>query len=106
MIRKENDDLELPSECPDEETVRALVKRSSVWASTAIGFIQDGHNRLKILLRREARAKAESALDDLYITPLQSADKKPSPSSQLITYQGSNGRSPYSLSSSLCPSLE
>jgi hypothetical protein len=80
-IRRDNDDLMLPISWPGDNEVRALAKRSAglfIWASTAIAFIADGHDpreRLAILLNREVREQAESALDDLYITALLTVGK-------------------------------
>lgn len=81
LIRDENIHLDLAQDWPGEENVHALVQRSGglfIWASTAAAFIFDGHDpteRLKILLERDVRAEAESALDDLYITALRSCGK-------------------------------
>ena len=78
-IRADNKILQLPSNWPGSHKMRALCDRACglfVWASTAIVFIEDGHDpeeRVDILLQVEVASDAESALDILYTKALQSA---------------------------------
>jgi NACHT domain len=71
----------LPADWPGEERIQALARHSAglfVWASTAATFIEEGHNpeeQLDILLSSKSRNKAESALDALYATALDTAGK-------------------------------
>lgn len=72
---------ELSSDWPGEEKIIALANQAAglfIWASTAATFIEEGHNpeeQLDILLSSEYRTKAESALDALYVTALETAGK-------------------------------
>ena len=72
--------LRLGERWPGEEVIERLCRRASglfVWASTASEFI-DGHDpvkRLEILLKADATSGAESALDALYRTALNSVGR-------------------------------
>jgi hypothetical protein len=65
---------------PEDEKIRALEMRAAglfVWASTACLFIGESHEppkRLDMLLQDDIDANAQSALDDLYATALESVD--------------------------------
>jgi hypothetical protein len=80
FIRTGNKFLGLGEDWPGEEDIVRLSRRACglfVWASTASEFI-DGHDpakRLEILLKEDATSGAESALDALYRTALESAGK-------------------------------
>ena len=71
----------LPTDWPGEANIEALVQYSGglfIWASTAVKFIMDGHHpepQLNILLRSQSHRGAESALDALYGTALETALK-------------------------------
>jgi hypothetical protein len=79
-IRVANASLALAHDWPGDATISALVARAAglfVWASTACRFI-DGHDprkRLDTLLRHAINTKAESALDTLYATALESVGR-------------------------------
>jgi hypothetical protein len=70
--------LGLGEEWPGEHDIWRLSKRASglfIWASTASEFI-DGHDperRMEMLLKEKTTSGAESALDALYMTALESA---------------------------------
>ena len=78
-IRAYNKVLPLTSDWPGPHKMRALGNRACglfVWASTAIGWIDDGHDpeeRINMLLQLKVSSDAESALDILYTKALQSA---------------------------------
>ena len=73
-----NEYLGLVSSWPDDDVIQVLAERAAglfVWAATACRFIEDGHDpreRLDTLLQGDGNTNAESALDDLYATALQS----------------------------------
>ncbi|KIM73744.1 hypothetical protein PILCRDRAFT_719267 [Piloderma croceum F 1598] len=78
-IRDANVSLRLPPDWPGDASVRALGQRAAglfAWASTACHFIDgyDPQHCLGILLQGTPCSKAESALDTLYRTALQSID--------------------------------
>ncbi|KAI6109386.1 WD40-repeat-containing domain protein [Pisolithus thermaeus] len=80
-IRLQNEYLDLPSDWPGASRVDALTLRASglfVWAATACRYVENGQDpeeRLAQLLRSEVQADSESALDNIYITALESAGK-------------------------------
>ncbi|KAI6012810.1 hypothetical protein F5J12DRAFT_820855 [Pisolithus orientalis] len=80
-IRLQNEYLDLPPDWPGASRVDALTLRASglfVWAATACRYVenaQDPEERLSQLLRSEVQADSESALDNIYITALESAGK-------------------------------
>jgi hypothetical protein len=67
----------LSADWPGDDVIRQLTDRASglfVWASTALRFI-DGHdpkNRLDLMLKQDQSCGAESSLDALYKTALES----------------------------------
>jgi hypothetical protein len=76
-IREQNSLLGLSNDWPGDLRIHALVERASglfIWASTAYKFIKgyDPEERLGMLLRAGNNSNAESALDSLYVTALQS----------------------------------
>lgn len=77
-IRRKKRYLHLPENWPGEENIWKLSQLASglfIWASTASEFI-DGHDpvkRLNVLLKADTASNAESALDVLYRTALESA---------------------------------
>jgi hypothetical protein len=78
-IRVANADLSLAPDWPGEVKINDLSRRSTglfVWCSTAMIFIEKGQDpteRLELLLNTKTRGRAESALDDLYVTALQAS---------------------------------
>lgn len=80
-IRSHNVYLPLAPDWPGDETLSNLTFSASglfIWASTAIAFIEDGHDpseRLQLVLSAEASLESESALDALYITALKTSGK-------------------------------
>jgi hypothetical protein len=77
-IHMQNKPRLLPKDWPGDSQIRALVERASglfIWASTACKFIKgyDPEARLRMLLQSAVSSDAESALDHLYVTALQSA---------------------------------
>lgn len=79
-IRSANFELPLAPDWPGEPTILALARRAAglfVWASTACRFIDgyDPQKRIDILMRGEASAEAQSALDNLYNQALDSVGK-------------------------------
>jgi hypothetical protein len=78
-IRADNKILRLTSNWPGSHKLHALCDRACglfIWASTAVVFIEDGHDpeqRIDTLLQVEVSSDAESALDILYTKALQSA---------------------------------
>ena len=77
-IRSIHTSLVLPPGWPGEDLLNSLAQRAAglfVWASTACRFINghDPQKRLDILLRDDATVNAESALNTLYRTALESA---------------------------------
>jgi energy-coupling factor transporter ATP-binding protein EcfA2 len=78
LICTRNRHLLLGTEWPGEEALHELVQRACglfVWASTASEFI-NGHSprkRLDLILRGEKASSAETSLDALYKTALESA---------------------------------
>ena len=81
QTRNANKDLKLPSNWPGEYAIQKLANRASgifVWASTAWGYIEstyDPRKHLEVVLDGNLPPKAEAALDALYRTALNSADK-------------------------------
>lgn len=78
MTRIRNQRGYLGVDWPGEDNILGLTARACglfVWASTAIKFIngQDPRRRLDMVLRRSTSSGAESALDSLYKTALNSA---------------------------------
>jgi hypothetical protein len=77
MIRANNVFLPLPSDWPGEDAIHALTKRSAglfVFASTAVALI-DSYNpqrALRNILDEGIYINAQSALDSLYVTALES----------------------------------
>ncbi|KAG9311726.1 hypothetical protein JVU11DRAFT_7966 [Chiua virens] len=80
-IRLQNEWLDLPSDWPGKARTEALALRASglfIWAYTACRYIekgQDPEDRLSQLVQTDLYADAESALDAMYITALESAGK-------------------------------
>jgi hypothetical protein len=76
-IRSENTSLMLDPDWPGEVSLYALAQRAAglfAWASTACRFIEghDPRQRLHMLLRGSVHDNAESALNTLYQTALES----------------------------------
>ena len=80
-IRAQNEYLGLPSDWPGAPREEALTLRASglfVWAATACRYIESGQDpdeRLAQLLQSKVYGNSESALDNIYITALESAGK-------------------------------
>jgi NACHT domain len=79
-ICNENIYLDLGEGWPGEHTIQRLVRRARglfMWASTASKFIDkhDPKKSLEILLKEDKNSGAESALDALYRTALESSGK-------------------------------
>ena len=78
LVRRKNRRLPLANDWPGEYNIRKLIVRASglfAWASTAMEFINgyDPRVRLGIILRGHATSGAQSALDALYTTALESS---------------------------------
>jgi hypothetical protein len=79
-IRLNNPGLRLPLDWPGDVAIQALADRAAglfIWAYTAFRFV-DGHDprkRLDVLLQGNVTVNAESALDALYSTALESAGR-------------------------------
>jgi hypothetical protein len=78
MIIAQNNFIPSSIDWPGRPRINALVQRAAglfIWASTACKFIDayDPEQRLRLLLQTDITSTAESALDQLYITALQSA---------------------------------
>ncbi|KIM76782.1 hypothetical protein PILCRDRAFT_12493 [Piloderma croceum F 1598] len=77
-IRLRNSFLQSMHNWPEDDKIHALVMRAAglfVWASTACLFIGEGHDppkRLDMLLQGDIDVNAQSALNDLYATALES----------------------------------
>jgi hypothetical protein len=78
FVRRKNRNLPLPIDWPGEYNIRRLIVRASglfAWASTAMEFVDgyDPRSRLDTILRGEKASGAQSALDVLYKTALESS---------------------------------
>ncbi|KAG1871581.1 hypothetical protein F4604DRAFT_1955755 [Suillus subluteus] len=77
-IRSKNKYLSLPQEWPGHNTIDALATRARglfIWAFTACRYVENGQDpedRLADLLRTDVCSNAESALDLIYSTALES----------------------------------
>lgn len=80
-ICAKNKYLGLPLDWPGASRVSALALRASglfVWASTACRYVESGQDpeeRLALLLKSKVHTDSESALDNIYVTALESAGK-------------------------------
>ena len=80
-IRSKNKYLSLPQNWPGHDTVDALTARACglfIWAFTACRYVENGQDpeeRLADLLRTDICLNAESAMDIMYSTALESAGK-------------------------------
>ncbi|KAG2141076.1 hypothetical protein DEU56DRAFT_282652 [Suillus clintonianus] len=81
IIRSKNSYLSLPQDWPGHNAIDALAARACglfIWAFTACRYLeigQDPRDRLADLLRTDVCPNAESALDLVYSTALESVEK-------------------------------
>ena len=93
VIPLKNPDLELATTWPGDGKIDDLAMRAAglfVWASTACRFIDD-HNppkRLEMLLQGIVDANAQTALDRLYLTALESVEQSPDFLSDFLPIMG------------------
>ncbi|KAG0706667.1 hypothetical protein DFH29DRAFT_136855 [Suillus ampliporus] len=81
LIRSKNKYLSLPQDWPGNNAIDALAARACglfIWAFTACRYVENGQDpgeRLADLLRTDVCLNAESALDLIYSTALESAGR-------------------------------